>query len=71
MRIEELFSAPHQVREFVAHSRRTKGANVDSCSMLRLQRAIIFIDHQRNQITHETVVSKRKNSIKPMNIIKD
>src|SRR5580704_5967484 len=54
--IKKLFGAPHQVRELVAPFAPDKGSHVDSCSMLRLQRAVIFIHHQLNQVAHEAVV---------------
>src|SRR5271155_3186459 len=56
VRIKEVFCAPHQVSQLVAPFAPDKGSHVDSCSMLRLQRAVIFIPHQLNQVTHETVV---------------
>src|SRR5580698_6026520 len=56
VRIEEVFCAPHQVSELVAPFAPNKGSHVDSGSMLRLQRAVVFIHHHLNQLTHETVV---------------
>src|SRR5580698_1031184 len=56
VRIKKLFCAPHQVGEFVAPFPPNKGSHVDSCPMLRLQRAVILINYQRNQVAHETVV---------------
>src|SRR3984893_18995031 len=54
--IKEMFYTPHQVSELVAPFPPDKGSHVDSCSMLRLQRAVILIHHHLNKVTHETVV---------------
>src|SRR5580698_11390192 len=56
VRIEEVFCTPHQVSELVAPFAPDKGSHVDSGSMLRLQRAVVFIHHQLNQVMNESVV---------------
>src|SRR6202042_2267814 len=56
VRIKEGFCAPHQVSELVPPFAPDKGSHVDSCSMLRLQRAVILIHHQLNKVTHKTVI---------------
>src|ERR1700689_4251835 len=56
VRIKEVFCAPHQVSELVTPFPPDKRSHVDSCSMLRLQRAVILIHHHLNKVAHETVV---------------
>src|ERR1700733_4123601 len=54
--IQEVFCAPHQVSELVAPFAADEGSHIDSCPMFSLQRTVIFIHYQLNQVTHETVV---------------
>jgi hypothetical protein len=57
VRIKEVFCPPHQIRECVAPFAPDKRSHVGPCSMLRLQRAVILIQHHFDQVTHEAVVA--------------